>query len=445
MRDIGAKRALVILGVLCGVTCFAPPTVLATGGEGLRAIGAYAASGSIIAEEVASTNANAWQAAGITGTGVKLAVVDVGFGGYAALQTAGVLPGSVMTANFCRGGLTADSTHGSAVAEVVHRMAPAASLYLVCAVPGEGLAAAVRYLRSQRVQVVASSSIYAVRGRRDHRGRPAPGSPDGIVGDARAHGITWVNAAGNYAAAHWAGSPHFDRRGYLRFTHESTSERVYASGGGNVVVRLISSGSNPARRYRVLMIDRHGRNVARFYGRRVQGEAPSATFFVSDPKDGPYRLRLRRIRGPADRRLELFFQEAEIAHPVPAGSIPELADAPDGLAVGAVCWARQGRIEFYSSLGRSIYGQIKPDLVAPDNMSTVTYGASHGCHDGFSGTSASASVVAGAAALILQRYPGYGPSQLGSFLQNRAAVHLGPRGKNNTYGAGVLRLPSPGG
>jgi subtilase-type serine protease len=53
--------------------------------------------------------------------------------------------------------------------------------------------------------------------------------------------------------------------------------------------------------------------------------------------------------------------------------------------------------------------------------------------------------VAGAAALLKQAYPFFGPAQLQAFLEGRAAA-AGPPGKDNTYGAGLLRLgglPAP--
>src|SRR5262249_12379017 len=58
---------------------------------------------------------------------------------------------------------------------------------------------------------------------------------------------------------------------------------------------------------------------------------------------------------------------------VAAGSIPEPASSPNALAVGADCW-QSGAIEPFSAQGPTIDGRAKPDLVAPDSVSTETYG-----------------------------------------------------------------------
>ena len=93
---------------------------------------------------VASTGAATWHRAGARGEGVKIAIVDLGFDGYRRSQANGDLPSSVVKVDFCRGGDFSATSHGTAVAEVVAEMAPAAKLYLVCvqSVPALGQAVA---------------------------------------------------------------------------------------------------------------------------------------------------------------------------------------------------------------------------------------------------------------------------------------------------------------
>jgi hypothetical protein len=92
-------------------------------------------------------------------------------------------------------------------------------------------------------------------------------------------------------------------------------------------------------------------------------------------------------------------------------------------------------IEPFSSQGPSGDGTIKPDLVAPDWVSTYSYGL-----DGFPGTSAAAPHVAGICALIKQRYPNWSPAQVKTYLESNA-IDLGSRGKDNVFGSGLVRLP----
>ena len=65
---------------------------------------------------------------GFTGKGVKVAIIDGGFEGLADRQAEGELPANVVTQDFCGGELATASEHGTAVAEIVHEMAPDAAL-----------------------------------------------------------------------------------------------------------------------------------------------------------------------------------------------------------------------------------------------------------------------------------------------------------------------------
>jgi subtilisin family serine protease len=83
-------------------------------------------------------------------------------------------------------------------------------------------------------------------------------------------------------------------------------------------------------------------------------------------------------------------------------------------------------------------GLIKPDLLAPGKEVLSTQQG--GGYLSFTGTSAACPHVAGAMALLLQAHPDLTPAQMAMLLQ-RGASDLGPRGKDNDYGAGLLYLP----
>jgi subtilisin family serine protease len=109
------------------------------------------------------------------------------------------------------------------------------------------------------------------------------------------------------------------------------------------------------------------------------------------------------------------------------------------LAVGAVCWLGDV-FEAYSSRGPTIDGRAKPDLVAPANVSSATYGAFRACAgSGFAGTSAAAPHVAGAAALVKEANPSFGSAALRAFLESRA-LDLGVPGPDELFGIGKLML-----
>jgi hypothetical protein len=120
-------------------------------------------------EGVASVGAIPWHTAGLNGSGVKVAVVDIGFAGYAA-RLGTELPASVET-DFAQcqdigdpGPLATD--HGTAVAEIVHDVAPQATLRLVCVDTEEDFIQALGTLAAAGVDVV-QASIGTANGRGD--------------------------------------------------------------------------------------------------------------------------------------------------------------------------------------------------------------------------------------------------------------------------------------
>jgi subtilisin family serine protease len=393
-------------------------------------------------EGVEATNAGTWHARGLAGAGVAVAVIDGGFGGLNEARAAGVVPASVTTVNYCGDEFTR-SRHGTAVAEVVAAEAPAAQLHLICVDDLVSLARAEAYVVANRIPIVNHSVGWFNTGPGDGKG--GPGSPDAIVAHARAHGVLWINAAGNEVRRHWRGSfVDADRDGWLEFAGDDETNDVSVVVGGGLCAFL---------RWYEWPVARHEYDVTLYdagSGLAVQSQkesnAPMRTACVgngkiweSNPSDIQVMVRARGASGPA--MLELFVEFAgEIEHWVPTGSVADPATSPNALAVGAYCWAT-GEIEYYSSQGPTVDGRTKPELVAPDSVSSFTYGAFNGCGiSGFAGTSAAAPHVAGAAALVKQRFPSYGPAKIQQYLV-RYAKDLGDVGVDSVFGAGRLALP----
>ena len=142
--------------------------------------------------------------------------------------------------------------------------------------------------------------------------------------------------------------------------------------------------------------------------------------------------------------LKLITTNHDLEGPVSTeGTVSIPGDAVGALTVGALHhweWTT-GPIADYSSQGPTFDDRIKPDLVAPAGVRTISYGSK------FHGTSAATPHVAGAAALLKSSDPvHYNARNLYDALV-QSTVDMGEPGRDNVYGNGRLDLSllPPGG
>jgi subtilisin family serine protease len=416
--------------------------------------------GNSTTEGLAVINGGAWHAAGYTGAGVKVGVIDLGFIGYSGLLGTD-LPASVTVKNFVDGenDAQADGTteHGTACAEVIHDIAPHAEVYLAKVATDLDLAEAADWLISQEVDIISTSlGIY----------NATPGDGTGYLADkvaqARAAGSLWVTAAGNDREAHWGGvynntdgdSFHefADGEDVNCFSIDGATCSTLFLGAVNLFVRW-SDWGDVDQDYDVHLVRWDGAEwVTVASSTDVQnggvGQTPTewvATDLIFDL--APYGFRIERVSGDRPVNFEVFtpgliiFRPLEFLH---ARSIANLADSSGAVTVAALDVTSLTQ-EFYSSEGptngpggAASDGFTKPDISGFANVSTQSYGPGV-----FNGTSAATPHVAGAAALVLSAHPDYGPNQLQSFLEGRA-VDLGDAGIDTQFGYGRLHLGDPG-
>jgi len=396
---------------------------------------------SVAGEEVQASLASALHAKGVNGQGVKVAIIDGGFLGLSSLQSSGDIPANVTTGDFCGGRFSFATEHGTAVTEIVHEMAPAAQLYLACTNDEASVLDAERWAKAKGVRIISFSvGYFADRG-----------DGSGIVGsaaaDARANGILWVSAAGNQAQQHWSGTfTDANGNGYEDFAPgDETNSFVLDSGEG--ACGELKWDEWPFAKSDFDLALYSDKNQLLVQSTNVQnGSQPPVEEACYQNNTGGLQTVGWMIFGAhviSTPRIDLFMiGNVEPLQYQTAGSIVDPASSPAALAVGAVCW-QNSVLEFYSSQGPTIDGRIKPDIAAQDSVSSGTYGPFVGsCPSGFSGTSASAPTVAGAAALIAQANPSFKAAQLQAFLQQRAVVDIGAPGVDDQSGAGALRLPT---
>lgn len=423
----------------------------------------------VTSEATLLINAPAWQAAGLSGGGVKVAIIDAGFSGYPGLLGS-ELPASVTVKNFVDGenelDVTGTTNHGTAVAEVVYDIAPQASLYLVKVNTPIDLEEAVGWLITQDVDIINTSVGWF---------NVSPGDGTGffttLAQEARDNSIFWVTAAGNSRTRHWGGTFN-DMNGDGYHDYEFL-------GGSYYLVNYFSPG--PGEGYIIsagTLISGYLRwddwtEVTQDYNlylvRYVSEKPPNPPYWTTvaasaqvqsgledqtpteyveaiAPTTTYYGFIISRFNSTRNVNLELFAARPSlhIYYQLHSRSLYNLADVSNVFTTSAMDIVAPYLQELYSSEGptngpggTADGGLIKPDIAGFAKVTTATYGVGV-----FNGTAAAAAHVAGAAALVKSAAPSYTPDQIGWYLQSQA-IDMGATGKDTLYGSGRLYLGNP--
>ena len=369
-----------------------------------------------------------WHAQGVSGRGVKIAILDVGFAGYED-QLGRELPSSVETWSVSEFG---GSTHGTAVAEIVHDIAPAAELSLY------QFATDVEFLDA--VQAIATSKVHIVNGSvgfdniwHADGSSPYTQAVDLLVSD---FGKTWVAAAGNENQRYRIGPLSEVREGVVAI--DGLSPVWVASSGGWVQVSL--RWSEPMGQAAVdldlLLLDEAGELCGQGadwqdgdddpyeYAECHSGSGWVQAFVVTNDEDDDVTGLEGFLYSYGGLELEDAATERNLTLP---------GDTRLGISVGAVDLPVWDQVASYSSRGPTDEGEQRPHLVAPAGVSTASYGASL-----FSGTSAATPHVTGTVALLLHADRlGMDPLDVRDWLIG-STIDIGVEGKDNASGAGFL-------
>ncbi|MDY0392376.1 MAG: PKD domain-containing protein [Candidatus Bipolaricaulis sp.] len=372
--------------------------------------------------------APAFHSAGIRGSGVKVAVIDLGFSGLATSQAQGDLPYSVVTRDFTGTGIETGISHGTAVAEIVYDIAPDAQLYLVKIGNEVDLDNAVTYCISEGIHIINHSLGWYNTNFYDGTGTIAD-----IARRATSAGILWVQAAGNSGQKHY-GATFTD--GNSDGWHDT--DVTFTATAGQQIAFYLTWDAWPATGddYDLYLYGPTGALVASSTATQGGTEQPTERITTTAGSSGTYRVRIQKASG-ATRRLSLFSIVHDLTPAVSASSMPAPANAAEVLSVGAINWANYatGPIAAYSSRGPTGDGRAKPDLAAPDNVTTGM-----GYYNPFPGTSAAAPHVAGIAALLKAEAPSLNRSSLTS----RILSFCVPMGDPYAFGAGRLEARPQG-
>ncbi|MBX3084032.1 MAG: S8 family serine peptidase [Anaerolineae bacterium] len=388
--------------------------------------------------------ADKWHEAGITGKGVKVGILDIGFGGIKELL-GDSLPEEV-TSNLDLDELDAqEESHGTAVAEVVHSIAPDAELVLAYfdQTSFDSVLDALQFLQDNEVQVL-NHSFGGVLGPRDGQWGMAAMFNQFV----RDTGVLMVQSAGNSRLSHTMFKFNPGQKDLHLFGKTDSGDEVYAlpieARTTNVAVIANWNGNWDGKeksQYNVIVLNKDGEEVGVGNEPR-RGKKADYPFQIAEfeaEKGEVYYVLFQHARGDSDNVLDVFIQGGYVAEwaQVQAYSVVSPGDADALLTVGAVGLEGDEQ-EPYSSEGPTTDDRMKPDITAPTGEQTGAY------PKGFFGTSGSAPMISGAAALVLQANPKMSYSELKAYLMENI-VDLGDEGEDTKFGTGRLMLPAPDG
>lgn len=393
-------------------------------------------------EGVRVTGADRWQAAGWTGKGVTIGIIDSSFTHYQRfISDANVTARSFRSDRQIEETTDDDETiHGTACAEIVREMAPDAQLLLAAADTPGAFIDALRWLsRTAHADIVSTSLGF-------YGAYPLDGSSElsQAVDEAKAAGVFVVKSAGNSATTHYRATfTDADHDGFHDFPNAKSKNGLAIKVGSDAVQIYLTWDDWKARKvnYDLVLLDSTGREVGRSdIDQTRTGKRPTEQI-VGQVAAGTYRVRVQKVN-PTDPDLpfDILVRGATPELAIADGSISVPGDARGAVTVAAVNW-RTTQVEDFSSRGPTNDGRAKPDLGAPDRVGSDAY-RSVGTSD-FAGTSAAAPHTAGAAALYKQAVPDATPDAIRVFFVGHAKGVPGTMRGDNVVGAGELDLGTP--
>ena len=430
----------------------------------------------VIGDGPAVHGSQAWNAAGFSGQGVKVGIID-DFKGLSSLMGTEV-PSTVVARCYTDIGVftqnladceqvppvsvpfpecldaaqrraLSSAEHGTIVAESLLDIAPGVSLYIANPSSQGDMQEAVEWMASQGVSVINFSAGWTFDGPGDGTS-PSSVSPLNTVDQAVENDILWINAAGNNAQDTWFGgysNPDGNNAiGFGGLNDEVIDMPLRACERYVVQLRWEDDWSGARTDLDLYLYDKSTNEVVFASGYLQSGEAGHVPFeafqFRVRIDNNDLGIAVGHHSGEAPDWIQVMAWTIDpIQHHTLNGSITNPAESanPGMLAVGAAPWYDVRSIEPYSSRGPTPDGRAKPEIVGADCGETALVPLRVG-NRGFCGTSQAAAHVAGMAALVQQRFPDYTPQQVATYLKHRAEQR--EASLNNTWGYGFAQLPA---
>ena len=395
----------------------------------------------VTGQGVVLTGAADMQALNQKGAGTTIGVIDLQFSSLANSKASGDLPSYASVVDYTGTGPDG-GTHGTNVAEIVHEMAPSATLRLAKIGTEPQLSQAVDDMIAAGTDVIVHSVAWFNAAFYDGTGALCD-----ITARAEAAGVQWVNAAGNYRNAHYLGT-FTDSNGDLQheFAAGQNYNTVSLTAGSKVSIYLnweayptttidynleLYNGVPGAGG--VLVVSSSNKQSGKgsawypYPDEAIRDYVPAVT--------GNHYIVVRKVTSStANRRLTLFTTGPALGSKTTATSLAQPADCANVLATGATNLSDTP--ESFSSEGPTTDGRAKPEISGPDGVQTSLSSA-------FYGTSAAAPHVGGAVTLLRAQNPSMSLSQI-RWLLTSTAKDVNTAGFDYRTGNGRISLDADG-
>ncbi len=404
--------------------------------KNIRPVNRVIQNAGIISEGVEFVNADDVQIDGLTGKGVKVAVLDTAFDSANSKISSKIKESKSFRFDFGKmvplKGTGSEARHGTAVAEIISDVAPDAELYLYTFSSELEFDEAALYA-AQNVDLIAMSAGWT--------NYPTDGtsSMTKTIEKIISGGTTFVISAGNYAETHWEGSlTDSDSNGWHEFKpgDEGLSFTVDQSRVSSKIPILVylmweEASSGVYDLDLSLIHDDTQEVVATSANVQLGGGDAFEYVYFTPQKSGIYSLGISYEGAKHSTSIEIFSPSDRVEYATAQGSVSVPTDAKGVISVGAINY-QDAKLEPFSSQGPTNNDIVVPSIVGPDAVTTSSFGSA------FYGTSAAAPHVAGIAALLLEKEPGASPDQILTMLQENADKKaVGLRSTNtNVYGYG---------
>jgi len=368
------------------------------------------------------------------GEGIHVAVVDHNFDLWAVAVAAGTLPHTKGTPP------NSGDMHGTACAEIVASVAPAATIVPVSV-------NSVASLQAWAAQELPTSAIAVVHHAMAWFGESF-GSGTGalckLVANVASGGRVWVQAAGNLAAGQvWHDVWRDDNKdGWLEFA-PGTADNTLDAPGGNTVQVVLDWNAYPTTAtdldlYLCRVLPGDCSPVAASTSIQDGAQPPVEAVTAKLDAAGTYAVRVKHKAGPVPGlvRVQLPMAPAPLAIFRVDRTLADPATCDGSLSVAAIDVSQYaaGQVDQTSSRGPTFDLRPKPDIGAPSGVLTSVT-------DIFFGTSAAAAHVSGALALWMAKTGLPAPAAAQQLLA-MALPRPGAAKPDYESGAGRLQLPA---